>query len=323
MKAEKIGFLILKYGIYSILVGLILMKLFGYSFEEMIHNYKAKREMEMIHYGGPVSEVNKHIAARNNKVEEINNLTSNLANKINTILYYTNDTTTIHSALIQANRKYSSNYNNPYQIGRNYIAESNKIIKYINEFEEKIDSLGFNIFINRGKGNEFLANVFQNKLGSEIRIKNVNEQDSVNKYKVIELHYYPDRAKQRLIERIKEREVSWFVAVGSTPEKEIALLDEIQYSIAIFTEKELQEQKLEFHGIKSLLAPRLNLPKNSTFYFSCYNKKLDSLTFVKKTELFETMFLKKQPNIKGKIRSVKVILNQIKDSISTIDNDGL
>ena len=323
MKAEKIGFIILKYGIYSILGGLILMKLCGYSFKEMIHNYKAKREMEMIHYGGPVSEVNKHITARNNKVEELNNLTSNLANEINTILYYTNDTTTINSALIQANRKYKSNYINSHQIGRNYIAESNKTIKYINDFEEKIDSLGFNIFINRGKGNEFLTNVFEKKLGSNIRIKNVNEQDNENQYKVLELHYYPDKTKQRLIERIKNREVLWFVAVGSTPEKEIALLDEIQYSTAIFTEKELQEQQLEFDGIKSLFTPRLNLPKNSTFYFSCYNKKMDSLTFVEKTELFKTMFLKKQPNIKGEIRSVKVIVNQNKDSVSTIDKNGI
>ncbi|SEL52899.1 hypothetical protein SAMN04487910_2729 [Aquimarina amphilecti] len=315
MKPEKdsIGFLIIKYGIYIILGGLILMKLCGYSFQEIIYNYKAKREMETIHYGGSVSEVNKHIIARNKKVEELTNLTNNIAKEINTILYYTNDTTTISSALIQANRQYRSNYVNPYQIGRNYIAESEETIKYINEFEEKVDSLGYNIFIDRGKGNEFLSNIFEKNLRSEICIKNVNKEDDENKYIIIQLRYYSDNTKQLLTKKIEDRKPTWFVAVGSTPEKEIALLNEIQYSTAIFTEKELQAQKLDFNGLKSLFAPRLDVSKNSTFYFSCYNKKMDSLTFLKKIELFKNMFLKKQPNIKGRIKSTKVILNQNED----------
>lgn len=306
MKKETIGFLIFKYGIYVILGGLLLMRVCGYSIEEFIHSYKAKNEMETIHYGGSVSEVNKYIEMRNKKVEELNYLISEKAKQLNSILYYTNDTTKINSAKIRANREYRSQYVNPSQIGRNYIAESEETLRYINEFQKKEDSLGYNIFIDRGKGNEFLANIFEKKLSSTIHLKNINKKDSKNKYKVIQLYYYSDKAKQRLTEQIENRKATWFVAVGTTPEKEMALLDEIQFSTTVFTEEELQNQKLNHNGLKSLFAPSVNLSKESTFYFICYNKKMDKLTFSKKAELFKTMFLKKQPTLEGKIKSVKV-----------------
>lgn len=311
MKEEKdtISFLFFKYVIYIILGGLLLMKICGYSPEELIHRYKLNRQMENIHYGGSVSKVNKYIKARNKKVEELIELTNKKAKKINTILYYTNDTTTIRSALIQANRKHRSTYVDPYRIGRNYIAESQETIEYITEFKNKEDSLGYNIFIDRGKGNEFIGNVLTKKLSSTLCIKNINEKENENKYRVVQLYYYSERIKQRFIEQIKKRKPTWFVAVNTTPEKEIALLNEIQFSTTIFTEKELQEQKLHFHGIKSFFAPRLDLSKNSIFYFSCYNKKMDRLTFSRKVELFKTMFLKEQPNIEGGIQSVKVTLD--------------
>lgn len=81
----------------------------------------------------------------------------------------------------------------------------------------------------------------------------------------------------------------------------------MQISTVVFTEKELQEQKLIYDGIRTLLAPKLNLSKKSTFYFTCYNKKIDSLSFLKKIELFKTMFLKKQPNIEGEMRKIELV----------------
>ena len=307
MKEEKdtISFLILKYGIYIVLGGLLLIKICGYSPEKLIYNYKANREMENILYGGSVYEVNRYIELRNKKVQEVIDLTHNKAKEINTILYYTNDTITINSALIQANRQHRSNYVAPYQIGRNYIAESKETIEYIDKFKEKIDSLGYNVFIDRGKGNDFRKNIFEKKLSSHICIKNVNEEDE-NKYKVIQLYYYTDRMKQHLTEQIKNRKATWFNATDSTPEKEIALLDEIQFSQIILSEQQLLEQKLNLSGIKYLFGININLSKKSTFYFSCYNKKMDRSTFLEKIELFKTMFLKKQPNIDGEIISVKV-----------------
>ncbi len=306
-KREDIIGLILEIAIITLFAGLTVMKMFGYTIEGLIAAYKARKEMETITYGASVSKVNKYIEARNKKVNELNYLTDKKAKELNTILYYTNDTTTIKSAIIQANREYRDNYVNPYKIGRNYIAECEQTIKYINEFNEKADSLGYNIFIDRGKGNEFYILFSQTKFSSKLRIKNINKADNENKYKVVELYYYSDKTKQHLAEQIKKRKPYWFNAVGTTPEKEIALLDKVQYSTNVFTEKELQEEKLNSKDIRSLYATRANLSKNSTFYFSCYNKKMDSLSFLKKIELFKKMFLKQQPNAKGEIRAVKVI----------------
>ena len=87
----------------------------------------------------------------------------------------------------------------------------------------------------------------------------------------------------------------------------MAELESIQFSKIIISEEELIANKLNQDGLAALFAPRIDVKKRGVFYFSCYNKLMDSLTFSKKIPLFKAMYISELDDVNtGQIRSFDI-----------------
>lgn len=289
MKKEKIDnqFLFIKIGIYGFIICGALFQWFG---PGLIKAYKQEKETEQIWYGGSPKKVNKHITKRNNKVVQLNDLINNQLKNLDSLSVYTNDSCINVQTLIRANRKYRDTYRNTYEIGRNYITESNETIKHIENYLDKQDSLGFNVFY---KGSTLQRRYF--------RLLNLNKSDTLNKYKIVQYYYYTEKQKEQLAKKIENKK--YFIA--KTKEEELKELHDEQYSQIIISENELQNQKIE-NSFKAILGPKIGMYKKCYFYFTCFNKQLDEKTFKNKIVLFKNMFMKRK-NLIGDIKKMKIV----------------
>ncbi len=290
MEKEKFDYqyLLFKIVIYSLTIGTFLFQWFG---KGLIQSCKQKKEREQIMYGGSAEKVNKHIEKRNEKVLELNKLVNKELKNNPYVVFYTNDTSKNVNLSIEANRKHRDDYVNPYQIGRNYIQESQETIGYINDFLDKKDSLGFNIF--------YVDTLNENR---NFRLQNVNK-DTIVKYKIVQFYTYKDQQKERLAEKIEQKKYFIF----KTKKEELEDLEKEQFAKIIISENELINQKAE-DGFKALMGPQIGIYKNSTYYFSCYNQQMDEATFNEKVKFFEKMYIKKnKKEYKGQLKKLEVI----------------
>ncbi|SNR16412.1 hypothetical protein [Tenacibaculum jejuense] len=299
MAKEKFDFqfLGLKILIYGGTIAFFLFQWFG---PGLIKAYKDKKERELILHGGSVSEANTTIQKRNEKLIELNKLENKEAKKYNNLLVFTNDTTKTVTTLLQANRKYRDNYKNPYSIGYNTIQKNEEDIDYINDFFNRKDSLGFNIYV---------LNAFKNQ---EVKLMQTNAIDTNYRFKVSYFYYYTEKQKKRLAKRINEKPNNHFSFSFESKEKKLAKLDSIQFSKIILSESELKDQKIKQSGLIKLFAPRISPDNYGVFYFSCYNKPIDSITFHKNITSFTSMFLKDlKGKHNGKVKQFTVKENQL------------
>ncbi|WP_299627271.1 hypothetical protein [uncultured Tenacibaculum sp.] len=291
---QYLGLKILIYG------GTLAFFLFQWFGPGLIKAYKEKKERELILHGGSISEANATIQERNKKLIELNNLENEEAKKHNEFLVFTNDTTRTITTLLQANRRYRDNYKNPYSIGYNTIQKNEEDINYINDFFNKKDSLGYNIFA---------LNAFKNQ---EVKLMQTNTIDTNYRFKVSYFYYYTEKQKKHLAKRINEKPNNHFSFVFESKKEKLAKLDSIQFSKIVLSEVELKDEKINQRGLVKLFAPRISANNYGVFYFSCYNKPIDSITFHKKIISFTSMFLKDlKGKHNGKIRRFTVPENKL------------
>lgn len=283
-------FLFLKILIFGIPITFALFQWFG---PGIIQAHKQQKELEQIHYGGSTSEINEYINERNTKVSELNTLISKEIKKHSSILSYTNDTVSNITATLYPNIKFDEEYQNEYRIGNNLIEENQEIIEKINTFFRQQDKLGYNIFINDTVNRE------------AFKLMNINKTDSIYKYSITFFYHYTDDTKAKLTDLINKGHSVNFSFEDKSTQEQLNELEGIQSSRIIITEDELQNKKIA-SGFKALNASGINKNAN-TFYFSCFNKKMDSILFLKKIEAFKSMYSKYKTIKNGNVVDVKIM----------------
>ncbi len=275
----------------AILLAIILHLIFWFG-PGMIQRYKQKKEMEMIFYGGNKSSAENSIEQYNEKIDEIEAIIDSALNANTDIYIYTNDTS-INEGTFYPDLNYD--VFNDYGRIRPLIQKSKDVIEAVDYFIDNKDSLGFNVKLE--------------SKNSKFKMMNINNLDEKLEFKVFSSYYYSNDQIEHLKEYAENNRVTSSPAYRNlieSKEEQIQNLYKQQSSILVFTESELNRQKID-SGMKALLAPRINL-KDSTqyFYFSSYNKRIDKEQFKKKVKAFNKMFLAYQDTSNCYIRTIKL-----------------
>lgn len=257
---------------------LALISVFGFWLVEYAPDMILEYKQEKMVYGGSKSEADKLEKERNEKELDLKSLEKEITVKYNEIYVYTNDTINEIEATLEANIEYKQ----PLNLMGTFIEDNKNRINDISNFINNKDSLGYRIIA---------TNAYDNQ---EFELMNTNDYDRNYKYKVTYFYYYDDETKERLKSYINDRPSKL------TPiYQQIADLDKIRFSKVLLTEEELFSNELQKTNLERLVAPRIKASQKGAFYFSCYNKPMDSLTFSKRVEFFKTMFLRNYNNTKN------------------------
>ena len=205
--------------------------------------------------------------------------------------------------VLQANRMLIDDYRNPYAIGQDLVQENEEIVNNVNHFITHKDSLGYNVFA---------IDLFKNQ---QTQMMETNTNDTSYRYKVSYFYTYTEKEKERLSKQINDKPKYDYSFYTQPKNEQLDQLDSLQFLKVILSEKELMNNKLERKAFASLFVPEINDVENGIFYFSCYNKTIDSITFREKIPFFKSMFLKDlSEKYKAKTRKFKIenteILNE-------------
>ncbi|MCL5246937.1 hypothetical protein M4I21_14030 [Cellulophaga sp. 20_2_10] len=273
---------------FAMIAGLILFYVVQWFGPGLIKNYKQNKEFQNIHYGGDQSALDASVERYNQAIMDIRHYTDSITNKNSSLHIYTNDTTEL-TASIRPNINYD--VFNEYGFPRPVIQKNNAITAELNRFLKNRDSLGYNIILNTKKGGFYLKRLVNNNKETE--------------YVTFSTYYYNSKEKDHLKELINKK--NNYTSILQSKEEKIRELDSLQKAKIIFTETELDNQKIK-SGLKLIMGPRIKL-KDSThlFYFTAYSNSITKEHLKTKLQNFVPLFLKKQDTTNCFIKEVTII----------------
>lgn len=264
-----VGFLI-----YGLTLLIFLLWHFG---PGLIRTYKLKKEKELIFYGGSKKEAETSTKQYNALIEEIKDETNKIKTAKKTILVFTNDTSA-KKAIIFPNLNYNVFDRGPFDFA--VIPHKKRCIEELTNFLENKKNDGFCIKLSVPD--------------HQFNLKTINDTTREYSYIVLARYYYSEKAKKHLKTRIEQKPSNHFSFLTTPKAEQLRKLEDEQFAKIIFSEKELQNNKIE-NKLASLLGPGIDLRNKSyKFYFSCQNDIISKQLLKDKTEKFKSMFLKNQ-----------------------------